>query len=145
MPTAVKIGDAARQTHLSVDAIRFYQREGLLRHTARTEGGFRLFGAEDIQNLQFIRKAHQLGFSLAEIRELLLLQSEQVDACFHVQELLQKKLGAVLTKITELRKLEQRLRHSLRRCKRDLQAKGRADHQDCTFLAEFKSNDKGLQ
>lgn len=145
MLTTLKIGDAARQTGLTVDAIRFYQREGLLRQRPRTEGGFRLFAPEDIQNLLFIRRTQALGFSLAEVREILVLENGQPDVCTHVQDLLQNKLRVVLAKIAELRELEQRLSQSLRRCKRELAAKGRAEHKKCPFLAEIKNNGKGAR
>ena len=52
---SLKIGEVAKATGLSVDAIRFYQKERLLRAPARTVGGFHLFGAQDIQTLRFIR------------------------------------------------------------------------------------------
>src|SRR5882672_11408628 len=71
-----KIGQVAQETGLSIDTIRFYEKQGLLKRSARTEGGFRLFGSHDIQSLKFVRKAQELGFSLGEIRELLILQAD---------------------------------------------------------------------
>ncbi len=68
----IQIGKISKQTGLSIDAIRFYEKQRLLDHPPRSEGGFRLFSAEDIERIQFFRRAQQLGFSLAEIRELLL-------------------------------------------------------------------------
>src|SRR5438128_1213917 len=102
-----QIGTIARETeHLTVDAIRFYERERLLKHPQRSEGGFRLFAAGDVKNIRFIRRAQELGFSLNEIRELLVLQSEDLTACSHVRDLLQIKLGTVREKILVLQKLE---------------------------------------
>ncbi len=68
MSQAAKIGQVAHETGVSIDAIRFYEKQGLLRRSARTEGGFRLFGSDEIQTLKFVRKAQELGFSLNEIR-----------------------------------------------------------------------------
>jgi MerR family transcriptional regulator, Zn(II)-responsive regulator of zntA len=113
---AAKIGVAAKETGLSIDTIRFYEKEGLLRRSIRTEGGFRLFGLHEIHTLKFIRKSQELGFSLGEIRELLILRSDHVPACSHVQELLQQKLTSVEQKIEELRTLEQSLKVALRKC-----------------------------
>ena len=62
MAHGVQIGKVARATGLSVDTIRFYEKEGLLREPERSEGGFRLYSARDIQNLHFIHKAQELGF-----------------------------------------------------------------------------------
>ena len=52
-----RIGQVAQQTGLTVDTIRFYEKQGLLRRSPRTEGGFRLFGAGEIETLNFVRKA----------------------------------------------------------------------------------------
>jgi DNA-binding transcriptional MerR regulator len=60
---AVKIGEAAKEAGLSVDTIRFYEKEGLLKRSTRTEGGFRVFGPGEIHVLKFIREAQTLGFS----------------------------------------------------------------------------------
>ena len=59
---AAKIGQVAQETGLSIDTIRFYEREGLLKPSPRTEGGFRLFAASGIETLKFVRKAQELGF-----------------------------------------------------------------------------------
>src|SRR5712672_780363 len=109
------IGQVARDTGLSIDTIRFYEKQGLLKRSARTEGGFRLFGSHDIQRLKFVRKAQELGFSLGEIRELLILQEDHVPACAHVKELLDRKLAAVEQKIEELQNLERSLKSALRK------------------------------
>jgi DNA-binding transcriptional MerR regulator len=138
-----RIGEAAQQTGLSIDAIRFYEREGLLKRSPRSEGGFRLFSPGDIQTLQFIRKSQAMGFSLAEIRELLLLRSEQVPACSHVKELLEQKLAGVRQKIQELEKLEQGLKKALRRCTRELKA-NRASHDGCCPVLEEISRAAGV-
>ena len=66
MSQVAKIGQVAQETGLSIDTIRFYEKQGLLRRSARTEGGFRLFGSDEIQALKFVRKAQELGFSLNE-------------------------------------------------------------------------------
>jgi len=76
-----KIGDVARQTGLSIDTIRFYEKQGLSKRPVRTEGGFRVFGSEEIQGLKFVRKAQALGFSQDEIRELLILKADHLPAC----------------------------------------------------------------
>jgi DNA-binding transcriptional MerR regulator len=61
---SLQIGQAAQKTGLSVDAIRFYEKSGLLPRPARTQGGYRLYEEREIADLEFIQKAQQLGFSL---------------------------------------------------------------------------------
>jgi DNA-binding transcriptional MerR regulator len=136
MQTGVQIGRVAEETGLSVDAIRFYEKQRLLERPTRTEGGFRLFRAEDIQRIQFIRCAQQLGFSLQEIRELLVLQRDRGEACSHVRVLLRAKVSAVREKIRELGILEKQLTKSLRKCERNLKLAGNCNRNGCPVLQD---------
>lgn len=95
MPRGMQIGKVAARTGLTVDAIRFYERQRLLERPHRSEGGFRLFSAEDVRRIQFVRRAQHLGFSLQEIRELMALQRDGGTACLHVRDLLRVKIEAV--------------------------------------------------
>jgi DNA-binding transcriptional MerR regulator len=132
-----RIGQVAQETGLSIDTIRFYEKQGLLKRPARTEGGFRLFGGHDIQSLKFVRKAQELGFSLSEIRELLILQADHIPACSHVKELLDQKVTAVEQKIQELQNLERSLKLALRKCKRGLKATAPVHEGCCPVLEEI--------
>src|ERR1700739_630385 len=102
----IQIGKVSEQTGLSVDAIRFYEKQRLLDRPPRTEGGFRLFHAQDIGRIQFIQRAQRSGLSLPEIRELLVLRREDGKACSHVRDLLRSKVAAIRHKIAELAVLE---------------------------------------
>jgi DNA-binding transcriptional MerR regulator len=139
-----KIGQVAQETGLSIDTIRFYEKQGLLRRSARTEGGFRLFGSQEIQTLKFVRKAQELGFSLSEIRDLLILQADHLPACSHVKELLDQKLGAVGRKIQELQNLERILKLALRKCKRGLKTTSPGHEECCPVLNEINQAARGL-
>ena len=132
----MQIGRVSEETGLSVDAIRFYEKQRLLERPPRTEGGFRLFHADDIQKILFIRRAQQLGFSLPQIRELLLLQSHGAEACSHVRDLLRAKVSAVREKIRELGVLEKQLAKSLRKCERNLTASVNCRPEGCPVLRE---------
>jgi DNA-binding transcriptional MerR regulator len=132
---AAKIGQVAQETGLSIDTIRFYEKQGLLKRSPRTEGGFRLFGTSDIETLKFVRKAQELGFSLNEIRELLILRADQVPACSHVKELLDQKLMAVQQKIAQLQNLERSLKGALQKCKRELKTSA-PEHKECCPVIE---------
>jgi DNA-binding transcriptional MerR regulator len=132
-----KIGDVAKKTGLTVDTIRFYEKQGLLKRSIRTVGGFRLFGPHEIQALKFIRNAQYLGFSLQEVRELLDLQRDGVEACEDVRELVNQKLTSVRGKIDELRKLEGNLERALRTCNQSLRKISPTHDECCPVLEEL--------
>lgn len=69
--TQMTIGQLAKRVGLRTSALRYYEEQGLLEPTARTEAGYRLYGAEAEQTLRFIQRAQRLGFSLDDIRTLL--------------------------------------------------------------------------
>jgi DNA-binding transcriptional MerR regulator len=114
------IGEVSRRTGLSVHAIRFYEAEGLLREAARTESGYRVFSPQTVEQLNFIREAQALGFSLDEIRELLVLKDRSTNACSHVKSLVEEKLTSVRGKLRELECIEKDLKGVLAECKREL-------------------------
>jgi DNA-binding transcriptional MerR regulator len=133
----IQIGRVSEQTGLSVDAIRFYEKQRLLERAPRTEGGFRLFNAHDIQRIQFIRRAQRLGFSLPEIRELLVIERDEREPCSHMRDLLQAKVAQIHGKIEELRLLEEQLTKKLRKCERKLKASGDSHKGRCPVLDEI--------
>ena len=120
MPLGLHIGTAAKATGLSIDTIRFYQKSGLLKPPCRTSAGYRVFTDAEIDELQFIAKAQDLGFSLAEIKELVLLRNGK--ACPEVRGLIERKLGSVREKIAALKQLETDLARARRKCDRALKA-----------------------
>ena len=144
MPQGLQIGTLALQTGLTVDAIRFYEKSGLLKRPVRTEGGFRLFRHEDALDLRFIQKAQELGFPLQKIRELSILQREDVEACSNVDDLLDQKLAEVRGKIAELEKLKRSLERASRKCKQEWKDAG-ATHRGCCPVLEELSHTKPAQ
>jgi DNA-binding transcriptional MerR regulator len=138
MPQALYIGKVAKETGLSIDTIRFYEREGLLTHPSRSEGGFRVFDHDAARDLEFIRKTQALGFSLQEIRELLVLRRSQSLGCSHVQDLLHQHLAVVEGKIRELLTLEDQLKAALRKCRRDLKRSGDRVEIPCPVMEELQ-------
>ena len=133
---AVQIGELARRTALTVDAIRFYERRHLLPKATRSTGGFRLYSTDDIKRLHFIRQMHGLGFSLREIGELVDLRTQKIDACQAVRALLNHKLIGVRAKLRELRRLESELRLDLRKCNKELRDRHRRAACACPVLEE---------
>ena len=112
----MQIGIVAKKVGLSVDAIRFYERNALLPRPARTQGGFRQYGERDVETLAFIRRVQGLGFKLSEIRGLLSLRGRRMQPCAPVRRRLQTKLADVRLKLENLRKLERELQLALRSC-----------------------------
>jgi len=138
MSRALHIGSAAKVTGLSIDTIRFYQKSGLLRDLARTAGGYRLFTETEIDELRFIARAQDLGFSLAEIKELASLKTDNGRACPEVRALIHRKLQNVREKTAALRQLESELVRGLRSCDRSLKDRTTAE-RGCPVIAEIAS------
>lgn len=91
----MKIGQLAKASGLAAVTIRFYEAEGLLPDPGRDESGYRLYSAEDLSRLDFIRKAKRVGLSLREIRDVLQLHVRGEATCLHVRSLLDGKLVQV--------------------------------------------------
>jgi len=116
----MQIGMVAKKIGLSADAIRFYERNSLLPRPPRTPGGFRQYGENDVETLAFIRRVQGLGFKLSEIRGLLNLRGNRLQACAPVRRRLEEKLVDVQRKLADLQKLEHELRSALRSCNKEL-------------------------
>ena len=138
-----QIGRVAKETGLSVHAIRFYERKRLLKAPSRSEGKFRIFDERGVRELKFIRQAQELGFTLTEIRELIVLRRTSPQACSHVRDLLSKALGRVNGKVTELVRLQNELKRALRRCNRDLKRLGDKPEKCCPVLEELDRTSGG--
>jgi MerR family mercuric resistance operon transcriptional regulator len=136
MAEILQIGQAAKATGLSIDTIRFYQKLGLVRPPDRTAGGFRVFNGTDLEELQFIARAQELGFSLSEIKDLILVQQKNERGCPEVRALLKRKLAVVRGKISALRQIEIELDRALRRCDRAL--KGSASVPVCPVVDQLQ-------
>jgi len=116
----MQIGAVAKRIGLSVDAIRFYERNSLLPRPGRTQGGFRQYAESDVETLAFIRRVQGLGFKLSEIRGLLRLRGNRLQPCAPVRRRLQEKLADVHKKLADLQKLEHELRLALHSCDKEL-------------------------
>ena len=128
----MQIGTVGKRVGLSVDAIRFYERNALLPRPSRTQGGFRQYGESDVETLGFIRRVQNLGFTLREIGDLLELRRSRLQPCAPVRRRLEEKLADVRRKVSDLQKLEQELRLAMRSCTKELRK--RSAH--CPILKE---------
>lgn len=107
-----RIGEIAKLAEVTPDTIRYYEKQKMMDHGLRTEGGFRLYTEDDLQRLKFIRHARQLDFSLESIRELLSIRIDpQHHTCQESKSIVQARLNEVEARIQEL----QTMRLSLQR------------------------------
>jgi len=107
-----RIGQLARLAEVTPDTIRFYEKQQMMDHDGRTEGGFRLYSEGDLQRLKFIRYGRKLGFSLEAIRELLSIRVDPAHhTCQESKAIVEKRLSEVAQMIAELETMQRSLRH----------------------------------
>jgi MerR family copper efflux transcriptional regulator len=99
----MNIGQAANASGVSAKAIRYYETAGLIAPAGRSEGGYRVYGEDDIRILCFIRRARDLGFSIERIRRLLDLWHDKERASADVKRLALDHVGEIDAKIAALR------------------------------------------
>lgn len=111
------IGEAARRAGVGVETIRFYERRGLVEQPPKPRGaGFRVYPAEQIRRIKFIRQAQQLGFSLREIAVLLSLRADPAADCSMVRQQAVAKLDEVRGKLEQLRRIGSALEILIANC-----------------------------
>ncbi len=113
------IGKLAAQAAVSVDAIRYYEKEGLLRPAHRTEAGYRLYDPNARRRIHFIKHAQECGFTLAEIRELLELESRTGACCNDVRGIAIMKKLQLEQKIKTMKMMSNALTELVRICDDD--------------------------
>lgn len=127
----MKIGELARQTGVDTATIRYYERERLLSPPARTTAGYRSYGAQALERLQFIRHCRLLDMPLADVRRLLALSGERGAPCEEVNGLIDAQLERVRVKRRELETLERQLAGLRARCR------ARRRVADCGIVGEL--------
>lgn len=112
----MKIGELARRAEVGIDTLRYYEREGLLPPPRRLASGYRSYDKDDVARLHFIRRAKALGFTLAEIRDLLALSGRREDDMAGMKAAAADKLVDVETKLAELERIREGLQALLASC-----------------------------
>src|SRR5438093_4768720 len=132
----LRIGELAEASGLTRDALRYYERQGLLPQSRRTAGGFREYDCGAVDRLRFIKQAQAHGLTLREIRDLV---SHQSDAgrtrCRHVRNLLARKLTQMEARRQELDAFCDTLQDYLRMCDQALQSRTSVD---CPVVENLK-------
>ena len=122
------IGQMARSAGASVETIRFYEREGLLEHPARSASGYRNYPPEAVARLRMIRQAKELGFSLNEIKELLALRVAPGKSCSDVRARAERKIADIDQRIAALKRMKAALARLAAACA------GRGPTSECPIL-----------
>ncbi len=122
----IAIGEASRLSGVSIETIRYYEREGIISKAGRTASDRRVYTRAEISELCFIKRCRDLGFSIHEAVALRSLANDPSDACETVENLGRKHLAEVQAKLAELQQLESALAELVANC-----AKGQ---RDCPML-----------
>lgn len=126
----VTIGEAGKQSGVSAKMLRHYESLGLLGRVSRTDSGYRLYSAADVHTLRFIKRCRDLGFSMAEIGELVGLWQNRARASSSVKRIAQKHVDELNTRIAAMQAMQRTLSTLLDCCHGD----GRPD---CPILDDL--------
>ncbi|HEX8999178.1 MAG TPA: heavy metal-responsive transcriptional regulator [Blastocatellia bacterium] len=134
--TLLKIGDVAERTGVGIETLRFYERSGLLNRPARTEGGYRLYDAEALETLDFIKRAQALGFTLDEIKRIIAESRAGQSPCAEVREVVRLRLAELDERMAQM----QRYRNELAETLKDWDKRGEAGGHFCGLIEEAHIN-----
>jgi DNA-binding transcriptional MerR regulator len=135
MPSSYTIGRLARAAGVRVSTVRFYERRGLLPPPPRRGGGYRtagyrIYGEGDLVRLRFIQEAKELGFSLHEIHDLLVLRvGHDGHTCESVRDYARRKVEEIDERLSRLRGLKRILSGMIAACERG------GSEGDCPILS----------
>lgn len=109
-------GEVAEKADINPETLRYYERKELIPKPARSDGGFWLYDDSYVSRLRFIKRAKDLGFTLAEIKDLLDLRVDDEATCRDVQARAEDKLGEVEEKIRSLQQIRDALARLAETC-----------------------------
>jgi MerR family transcriptional regulator, copper efflux regulator len=115
----MNIGQAAQESGVSAKMIRHYESIGLVARARRTDGGYRIYDANDIHTLRFIRRSRDLGFSMKQIEQLLGLWRNRRRASADVRRVAQHHISELDLKIAELQAMRRTLDQLVQDCHGD--------------------------
>lgn len=130
----LRIGELAARAGVSIDTVRYYERQQLLPRAARTGGGFRLFTPETVGRIRFIKQAQDIGLSLDEIKELL-QTGGGANECRSVRDLLRAKLTELDERMKAMKEFRSTLSRHLTACEREL--KNHGEEAACPVVVEI--------
>ena len=129
----MNIGEAAKRSGVSAKMIRYYESIGLIEAPQRTQAQYRVYEADDVHTLRFVRRSRNLGFSLEETRALLALWRDKSRASADVKQLAMSHVRDLEAKAAELQAMADALRHLAEHCHGDARP-------DCPILSDLASS-----
>ena len=135
--SGLTIGQVAKNAGVGVETVRFYEREGLLPEPPRRASGYRIYAADAVQRIRFVRQAKDLGFTLKEIGELLALRLEANGSCADVRQHAVAKITDIDMRIASLQRMRMVLLDLASVCS------GSGPTTDCPILAALDNDDSG--
>ncbi|MEX3936001.1 Cu(I)-responsive transcriptional regulator [Paraburkholderia phymatum] len=123
----MNIGQAARASGVTAKMIRYYESVGLLAAKQRTSAGYRIYGAQEVHSLRFIRQARRLGFAVGDIRRLLALWQDRTRTSAEVKSIALEHVAELNHRIAELTEMRDTLAHLAEHCHGD-------DRPDCPII-----------
>jgi len=133
---AMKIGELAEQAGVSVQTVRFYERSGVLPAPPRTRSGYREYGVHDVHRLRFVCRAKELGFTLAEAKELMDLRVDPARTAEDVRARAMDKIRTTQGKLRDLLRIQEALERLVNRC----EAHGSVD--ECALMHAIGAEDE---
>jgi len=113
------IGEVGKQANVHIETLRYYERQGLVPRPRRSVSNYRLYAEDTVRRVRFIKAAQELGFSLAEIRELLSLRATPRTCCAEIRQRAEAKVQAIEAKIASLQAMKQALAKLVAECSGD--------------------------
>jgi MerR family Zn(II)-responsive transcriptional regulator of zntA len=130
MASYLRIGELAKQAGVSVETLRFYEKQGLLKTPHRSESGYRLYDQQTLKQVSFILRAKAVGFSLKDIADLLALEvNREQETCESVKSFAEAKLTEIENKLAELMRMRDALQQITVAC-----CGGEKSAAHCTIL-----------
>jgi Hg(II)-responsive transcriptional regulator len=131
---AIRIGELARRAGVSVQTVRYYEGRGLMPEPDRARSGYRQYDRRAVSRLRFIRRAQELGFTLAEIGDLLALRLDPSTGAEDLRGRVREKMSGLDEKMHDLERIRSGLEHLLRECEAG------DSSSDCPLLDVLEAN-----
>lgn len=136
MAGRLRIGEVARRTGVSVETVRYYEREGILEPPARSPSGYRAYPEEAVRRIRFVKRAQGLGFSLKGISELLALRHDPKGRACEVKRAAASLIGEIEERMATLTRMRDALQALERGCD------GRGLVASCSILDALEGEER---
>lgn len=134
--TNLKIGKTAEMAGVNKETIRYYERRGLIPEPDKMDSGYRLYSMRHVDQIRFIKRAQELGFTLSEIKALLNLRMDEDTTCSEIKQEAEQKYRDVVKKIEDLQRIKSTLTDLIDSCA------GNGRIGDCPILDALEGENK---